>query len=422
MSQALVDISNLLNKKINSRDVTADGSTTDGNLEEELSDIESEGTNLEEDEDSRMTSDEMHKKLEKILKSAYQNKMLIEQSSNSLRATCYGQDRYWRRYWHLPRTGGIFVEGLDSAQSEILKYHNKLEEIHNQNEALRNKQNQSECENKRRGKKRKLSLTDEPLISRRSMNDSIVSNRSVTSNESKELNETEKMPCDAQNIDDGENRMVTDDESIERDSEPMESEHKDDVSTTDVGDKVNHNQNEVIDIDSSDENTKSEKGKSGNNDMLDIKDSIPKTILVQKANETDQPGDLSNANVQLNNHSDANNIERTSHENIDTHKMNCDTKLNLEIDGNVKQKPIILMIDLDAIGTIAVQPIDPIKMETLDGINEIKMEIKEEFTDEDMKREEPILDKWFSIANREIQLSSMETTIRASMKISLKRQ
>lgn len=409
---ATPDISNLLNKKINSRDVTADGSTTDGNLEEELSDIESEGTNLEEDEDSRMTSDEMHKKLEKILKSAYQNKMFIEQSSNSLRATCYGQDRYWRRYWHLPRTGGIFVEGLESAQSEILKYHNKLEEIHNQNEALKNKQNQSECENKRRGKKRKLSLTDEPLISPRSMNDSIVSNKSVASNESKDVNETEKMPCDASINDDGENRMVTDDESIERDSEPMDTEHKDNANNTNIEDKANHIQNEVIDIDSSDENTKSEKGKSGNDDMLDIEDSIPKTILVQKAIETDQPGDLSNANIQLNNHSDPNNMEKTTHENIDTHKLNCDTKPNLEIDEIAEQKSIRpIMIDLDAIGTTAAQSTDLIKMEPFDGVNEIKMEFKDELTDEDMKREEPILDKWFSIANREIQLSSMETTI-----------
>lgn len=160
------DINNLLNKKIINKDATADGSTTDGNLDEELSDLESEGTILEDDEDSRMTSDELYKKLEKILKSASQNKILLEQSANSLRANCYGQDRYWRRYWHLPRAGGIFVEGLESAQPEILKYQAKLEENEQkraESEAAANAESSGAENGKRRGKKRKLTLVDEPL-------------------------------------------------------------------------------------------------------------------------------------------------------------------------------------------------------------------------------------------------------------------
>lgn len=149
----------IMHKKSISREVAPDGSTTDGNMDEELSDIESDGTILEEDEDNRLTSDEIYKKLEKILKSAHQNRMLLEQSSNSLRATSYGQDRYWRRYWYLPKAGGIFVEGLESAQQEILKYHAKLEENDKQKQATL--EMQSSSESKKRSKKHKLSFTDE---------------------------------------------------------------------------------------------------------------------------------------------------------------------------------------------------------------------------------------------------------------------
>lgn len=37
-------------------------------------------------------------------------------------------DRY-RRYWYLPKCGGIYVEGLESAQNDIYKYQTKLEEV-----------------------------------------------------------------------------------------------------------------------------------------------------------------------------------------------------------------------------------------------------------------------------------------------------
>lgn len=40
--------------------------------------------------------------------------------------------RYWRRYWSLGKCGGIFVEGMESAQPEIMEYHEALETIANQ--------------------------------------------------------------------------------------------------------------------------------------------------------------------------------------------------------------------------------------------------------------------------------------------------
>ena len=92
------------------------------------SDLESEGTALEEDEDAGVTSEEAQKKLEKVLEESFQAKQELQKSLNSLRAKHYGQDRHWRRYWYLPKCGGIFVEGMESSQYEIFKYHGQLED------------------------------------------------------------------------------------------------------------------------------------------------------------------------------------------------------------------------------------------------------------------------------------------------------
>lgn len=408
------DISNLLNKKINSRDtMMADGSTTDGNLDEEISDIESEGTILEEDEDSRMTADEMHKKLEKILKSAYQNKVLIEQSSNSLRATCYGQDRFWRRYWHLPRTGGIFVEGLESAQPEILKYMNKLEELYNRNEASKTKSNLNDNENKKRGKKRKLSLTDEP--------DSITTPK-ITELDVKQPVSPQSEPtseCE-KSIDQTNDESIAKIENDVHQPPMMETDKNCSPAATveDITDDKNDNGQ-------TDDQTKATKLDAANadGDMLDIEDSIPKAILVQKANEMDETvgADISATNMQLNNHSDENDAEKASDDSKNmTHNVDCDNKPNAE-NGNkpdtdlTEQKADVQIIDLDAIETssemsVTITSADiPIKT---GGTIDCMAQIKAELTDEYVKREEPeILEKWFSIANREIQLSSMETTI-----------
>ena len=41
-------------------------------------------------------------------------------ASHALRALCLGQDRFKRRYWILPRGGGVFVEGMETAEREIV--------------------------------------------------------------------------------------------------------------------------------------------------------------------------------------------------------------------------------------------------------------------------------------------------------------
>ena len=100
---------------------------TSEKLDDDNTDEESE--ELEEDEDTAMTSDEVQKKLEKILEQSFHTKKQLQKALNSLRAKHYGQDRYWRRYWYLPKCGGIYVEGLESAQNDIYKYQTKLEEV-----------------------------------------------------------------------------------------------------------------------------------------------------------------------------------------------------------------------------------------------------------------------------------------------------
>ncbi|XP_055599496.1 uncharacterized protein LOC129748778 [Uranotaenia lowii] len=94
------------------------------------SDLESEGTQLEEDEDATLTAEEAQKKYDKILETSFQNKQQLEHALNQLRVKCFGQDRYWRRYWNLTKCGGIYVESMESAQLDVYKYQNGLDEIH----------------------------------------------------------------------------------------------------------------------------------------------------------------------------------------------------------------------------------------------------------------------------------------------------
>ncbi|XP_058453009.1 uncharacterized protein LOC131431358 isoform X3 [Malaya genurostris] len=99
------------------------------------SDLESEGTQMEEDEDAQLTAEEAQKKYDKILEESFQNKQQLENALNQLRVKCYGQDRYWRRYWNLSKCGGIYVEAMESTQPDVNKYENALEEAFASQEA-----------------------------------------------------------------------------------------------------------------------------------------------------------------------------------------------------------------------------------------------------------------------------------------------
>ncbi|XP_045527012.1 uncharacterized protein LOC123715772 isoform X7 [Pieris brassicae] len=113
----------------NKEEIPVEGKDKDSVMGDDvLSDLESEGTQPEEDEDKNLSSEELSRKLEKLLRQSEQQVLQLAAASNSLRATCYGQDRYWRRYWSLGKCGGVLVEGMESAQSEIMAYHEKLED------------------------------------------------------------------------------------------------------------------------------------------------------------------------------------------------------------------------------------------------------------------------------------------------------
>ena len=70
----------------------------------------------------------MGKKLDKLLKQSEEQLQKLNGSSKQLRAHVFGQDRYWRRYWELPCSGGIYVEAMESAEPEILDLQAELDE------------------------------------------------------------------------------------------------------------------------------------------------------------------------------------------------------------------------------------------------------------------------------------------------------
>lgn len=96
--------------------------------EEEISENESEGTQPEEEEDKKLSCEELSKKLDKLIKTSEDQLHSLNNSAHQLRATCFGQDRFWRRYWSLPTAGGIFVEAMESASPEVLTEQQKATE------------------------------------------------------------------------------------------------------------------------------------------------------------------------------------------------------------------------------------------------------------------------------------------------------
>lgn len=192
--------------------------------EDNNSEVESE--DLDEDEDATMTSDEIQKKLEKILEQSFQTKQQLQKALNSLRAKHYGQDRYWRRYWYLPKCGGIYVEGLESAESEILKYQSKLDDYSPKEEIVKTEELEVETEKEENSVKDSVSEMEEEKSS-------------ADTNENEDTNES---------------------------VEPIKP----------IGQVIKNTSVNIC-----------QPMKSENNDDFDIEDSIPTAILVQKGNKLD---------------------------------------------------------------------------------------------------------------------------------------
>ena len=70
------------------------------------------------DEEPGMTNEEVDKKLDKLNRQSTLFTNKLNRAIHGLRVAPLGQDRYRRRYWLLPATGGVFVEGLESGEPE----------------------------------------------------------------------------------------------------------------------------------------------------------------------------------------------------------------------------------------------------------------------------------------------------------------
>lgn len=71
--------------------------------------------------------------MERLSRQSENSLQALSTSAQQLRATCFGQDRFFRRYWSLPCAGGIFVEAMESAEPELYeKCLEKLEETQEQ--------------------------------------------------------------------------------------------------------------------------------------------------------------------------------------------------------------------------------------------------------------------------------------------------
>lgn len=425
------DMNSLMNKKI------VDMSTNDVTMDDDMSDLESEGTMLEEDEDNRLTADEVAKKLEKILKSSAHNKIMLEQSCNQLRAICHGQDRYWRRYWQLPKTGGIFVEALEAAQPDILKYHSIDDDL------LSLQSDESDCDEMddvRRALKRKSEDDDGsesvPLAAMDGRADDV--DEQQTREDAQEPNDEAHQTAVANSS----SEAIVADAPNGPDATPEAMACDQGVSTAVAATAVPETP-----LPAAEKN-----GNAHDDGLMDIEDSIPTAILVQKANQTD--GTI----VEVNNQIGGVNVDALGQPNppaaaevpaadvqptppsADQPPPKSPPPTANEVTTVIDDDDVIEMIDIkpkmengDVKPNIAVAAagdgpelkpnVDALNVAMLDmkppkleiKIEPIKYEIKEEDNDceiitipDDPKTDPPLFDRWFSIANRELPLYSLE--------------
>lgn len=84
-----------------------------------------------------MSCEELAKKLEKLVKQSETHLQTINTASRQLRASCFGQDRFHRRYWSFPKTGGILVEAMESADPDELEEQYRLDNLEISNNGVK---------------------------------------------------------------------------------------------------------------------------------------------------------------------------------------------------------------------------------------------------------------------------------------------
>ncbi|EDW05227.1 GH24996 [Drosophila grimshawi] len=90
-------------------------------IEDDLFDLDSEITNVDEDEDNHLSADELQKKLDNIVRASLNYKEGAREGHQSL-----------------PKADGIFIEALESAQKDICGYQEALETMDDEKHAKLN--------------------------------------------------------------------------------------------------------------------------------------------------------------------------------------------------------------------------------------------------------------------------------------------
>lgn len=315
-------------------------------IDDDNSDLESE--EMEEDEDTCMTADEAQKKLEKLLEQSCHTKQQLQKSLNSLRAKHYGQDRFWRRYWYLPKCGGIYVEGCESAQSDIFKLQTKLDEktvkVHNETE------NHAETKiNHKRNSRKSGSIHSGDSFS------------------------------DVDDISQAEEENVS--------TNPItinESQHHNTITNTQQTFSMPRNMTET-------------RNPNENDNDFDIEDSIPTAILVQKENKSDD-----SKFVEINHVVPTNQNQSMEDEN---RKMNNSYDLTTDENGKIKSENFNVKTENgDGINPhnsdfLPKQEFDD-GMITENGMSEAKP-----------IKSEQLLSKWFSLIEQEIPLYTLDCPV-----------
>ncbi|XP_063700071.1 bromodomain adjacent to zinc finger domain protein 2B [Culicoides brevitarsis] len=305
-------------------------------IDDDNSDCESEGTQLEEDEDNALMADEVQKKLEGLLQEASQNKEQLLKALHGLRAKCYGQDRYWRRYWHMPKAGGIFVEALESAQPEILEYHEALEQQKIEADEMLLRQLENDKRNKR--SKRKSAKS--------------------------ECTDSGKSDCESA------------------------SESRADVSSDGIIQHTNKDNSSLVEEKFVQPNPANQ---TTTDEEMDIEDSIPTAILVQKSNQAGEiiePAPIS----QVSTYTVPKVVQDAVNPVVKMETNKCDNEVTTPaaVENGLPNKT-------------EPETNHVVKEETPQLINEIKTEA-------------PLLDKWFSLLKQDIPLISQETAINQETK------
>lgn len=81
---------------------------------------------LIEEEEDKLSMEELKSKMSHLQNTNEKLKKQMQLNFKNIRTPCIGQDRYRRRYWNLPHSGGCFVEGGISSEFEDLKQLVKL--------------------------------------------------------------------------------------------------------------------------------------------------------------------------------------------------------------------------------------------------------------------------------------------------------